>query len=152
VLQKDVFRSEGARSATLQLIGDTYVKLQVNGHEVGEVYVRRSNSLSAEHQRIKMFNILPLLTESTNVITAEAQDFSVAGSAGLNIYGELRFADGSIQKIMSDSTWNVSASVGSQWKNVSFDDSSWQNAVVKPYPYAVDRPDFATGRPSWIEQ
>ena len=143
---------KGARSATLQLIGDTYVKLQVNGHEVGEVYVRRSNSLSAEHQRIKMFNILPLLTESTNVITAEAQDFSVAGSAGLNIYGELRFADGSIQKIMSDSTWNVSASVGSQLKNVSFDDSSWQNAVVKPYPYAVDRPDFATGRPSWIEQ
>ena len=143
---------KGARSATLQLIGDTYVKLQVNGHDVGEVYVRRSNSLSAEHQRIKTFNILTLLTESKNVITAEAQDFSVAGSAGLNIYGELRFDDGSIQKIISDSTWKVSASIGFQWKNVSFDDSLWRNAVVKAYPYAVDRPDFVTGRASWIEQ
>lgn len=150
--RKSISVPKGAQSATIQLIGDTYVKLAVNGHDVGEVYVRRSNSLSAEHQRIKMFNILPLLTESKNVITAEAQDFSVAGSAGLNIYGELRFADGSIQKIKSDSTWKVSASAGSQWKSVSFDDSSWQNAVVKLYPYAVDRPDFATGRASWIEQ
>ncbi len=139
-------------SATIQLIGDTYVKLAVNGHEVGEVYVRRSNSLSAEHQRIKMFDVLPFLTEATNVITAEALDYSAAGSAGLNIYGELRFADGSIQKIKSDTSWKVSASVGSLWKSVSFNDSSWQSAVVKQYPYTVDRPDFATGRASWIEQ
>ncbi|MCX6134895.1 MAG: family 20 glycosylhydrolase [Ignavibacteriales bacterium] len=143
---------KGTKSATIQLIGDTYVKLAVNGHEAGEVYVRRSNSISAEHQRIKIFNILPLLTDSVNVLTAEARDYSVAGSSGLNIYGELRFADGSIQKITSDTTWKVSASVGSQWKTVSFDDSLWPHAVVKPYPYAVDRPDFATGRASWIEQ
>jgi hypothetical protein len=143
---------KGAQSATIQLIGDTYVKLAVNGHEVGEVYVRRTNSLSAEHQRIKMFNILSLLTESKNVITAEAQDYSVAGSAGLNICGEMRFGDGSIQKINSDSTWKVSAMVGPQWKSISFDDSSWQHAIIRSYPYTVDRPDFVTGRPSWIEQ
>jgi hexosaminidase len=143
---------KGAQSATIQLIGDTFVKMSVNDREVGEVYVRRSNSLSAEHQRIKAFNILPFLTESTNVITAEAQDFSVSGSAGLNIYGEVRFSDGSIRKIISDTTWKVSASIGPQWTSVSFDDSSWPHAVAKPYPYSIDRPDFATGRPSWIEQ
>ena len=143
---------KGVHSATLQLIGDTYVRLAVNGREVGEVYVRRSNSLCAEHQRIKMFDMLSFLTEGTNVITAEAQDFSVAGSAGLNLYGELRLADGSMEKIKSDTTWKVSASVGSGWKNISFDDSLWQGAVVKQYPYTVDRPEFATGRASWIEQ
>jgi hexosaminidase len=140
------------KSATMQLIGDTYVKLSVNGHDVGEVYVRRSNSISAEHQRIKMFNILPLLKESNNVISAEAWDYSAAGSAGVNLYGELRLADGSMQKITSDSTWRVSAAADDQWKAISFDDSSWQHAVTKLYPYTVDRPDFLTGRASWIEQ
>jgi hexosaminidase len=143
---------KGVQSATIQWIGDTWVKLSVNGRAVGEVYVRRSNSLSAEHQRVKTFNIMPLLTESKNVISAEAQDYSVAGSAGLNVYGELRLTDGSIHKITSDSTWRVSASAGPQWKSISFDDSSWKHAISKTYPYSVDRPDFTTGRASWIEQ
>jgi hexosaminidase len=143
---------KGAQSASIQLIGDTYVKLSVNGHALGEVYVRRSNSISAEHQRIKTFNILPMLNESTNVVTAEALDFSAAGSAGLNVYGEIRYPDGAVQKITSDTTWKVSPSAGPQWSTVSFDDSLWQNAVTKTYPYAVDRPDFPTGRASWIEQ
>jgi hexosaminidase len=142
----------GIQSATIQLIGDTYVKLSVNGHEIGEVYVRRSNSISAEHQRIKMFDILPLLKESNNVICAEAWDYSVAGSAGMNLYAELRLADGSTKKIASDSTWRVSPTTGDQWKAISFDDSTWRRAVTKPYPYTVDRPDFLTGRASWIEQ
>jgi hypothetical protein len=46
----------------------------------------------------------------------------------------------------------VSATAGDQWKSIPFDDSGWQRAVKKPYPYTVDRPDFLTGRASWIEQ
>ena len=144
--------SKEIRSATLQLIGDTYVKVSVNGHPVGAVFVRRSNSLSAEHERIKVFDVSPFLTRNKNVITAEAQDFSVAGSAGLNIYCELRLSDGSIQKIKSDTTWKVAAAAGPGWDAVSFGDSRWNHVIVKPYPYTVVRPDFATGRLSWIEQ
>jgi hypothetical protein len=143
---------KGIRSATMQLIGDTYAKASVNGKNAGEVYVRRSLSLSLEHQRIKMFNILPLLGDSVNVIAVEAQTFSPTGSAGINIYCELELADGSVQKIMTDSTWKVADAAVDKWVATAFNDSSWLNAAPKTYPFTVVRPNFATGRSSWMER
>jgi hexosaminidase len=150
--RKTFTASAAVRSSKLQLIGDTYVKVSVNGRPVGEVYVRRSNSLSAEHQRIKVFDIAPFLIASTNVITVEAQDYSVAGSAGVNLYGEVEYANGAIGIIASDTTWKTSAAPDVQWTDARYDDSRWECAIVKQYPYTVVRPDFATERPSWIEQ
>ncbi|HTR81343.1 MAG TPA: glycoside hydrolase family 20 zincin-like fold domain-containing protein [Bacteroidota bacterium] len=150
--RKTFFGSKKIRSATLQLIGDTYVNVWVNGREAAEVYVRRSNSLSAEHQRIKVVDILPFLTDSANVITADAQNFITPNSAGVNIYCELKFSDGSVKKIMSDSTWKTADVEYQGWMAVSFDDSSWPNAMTKVYPYTIIRPNFATGRSSWIER
>jgi hypothetical protein len=156
-VQKAYFRKtfptpKGIRSATLQLIGDTYAKASVNGKSVGEVYVRRSLSLSIEHQRIKTFNILPLLGDSVNVIAVEAETFSPTGSAGINIYCELELTDGSIQKIMTDSTWKVADAAVEKWTTTSFNDSSWLNAAPKIFPFTVVRPNFATGRSSWMER
>ena len=156
-VQKAYFRKTFAspkalRSATLQLIGDTYAKVSVNGKSVGEVYVRRSLSLSIEHQRIKMFNILPMLTDSANVIAVETQTFSPTGSAGVNIYCELQPAEGSAQKIISDGSWKVTDASTEGWMTPSFNDSSWLNAVTKPYPLSIVRPNFANGRGSWIER
>jgi hexosaminidase len=144
--------SGSVHSAQLQLIGDTFVNVSVNGHMVGEVYVRRSNSLNAEHQRIRIFDIASFLSDSANVVTAEALDYSTAGSAGLNIYCELRDAQGAVRRIVSDTTWKVSTAAGSQWMTTAFDDSQWSFAVVKPYPYPIIRPEMTSGRSSWIEQ
>ncbi len=156
-IQKAYFRKtfptpKGIRSATLQLIGDTYAKASVNGRIAGEVFARRSLSLSLEHQRIKTFNILPLLSDSVNVIAVEAQTFSPASSAGINIYCELELTDGSIQKIMTDSTWKVADIAIEKWTTTPFDDSSWLNAAPQTYPFTVVRPNFATGRSSWMER
>jgi len=139
-------------SATLQLIGDTHAKVSVNGKSVGEVNVRSSNSLSVEHQRVKMFAVLPLLTDSANVISVEAETFSSAGSAGVNIYCELELSDGSVRKIMTDGTWKVTESAIGNWTGTAYNDSSWFDAAVNPYPSIVVRPNFATGRGSWIER
>jgi len=156
-VQKAYFRktftaAKNVHSATLQLIGDTHAKVSVNGKSVGEVYVRSSNSLSVEHQRVKMFAILPLLTDSANVISVEGETFSPGGSAGVNIYCELELSDGSVRKIMTDGTWKVTDSVTGNWTAAAFNDSSWSHAVEKPYPSVVIRPNFATGRGSWIER
>ena len=156
-VQKAYFRKifnapKNVRSATLQLIGDTHAKVSVNGKNVGEVYVRSSNSLSVEHQRIKMFSILPLLTDSVNVIAVEAETFSPSGSAGVNVYCELELADGTVQKIMSDGSWKVADGASGNWTAASFNDSSWSNAAVKAFPSIVIRPNFASGRSSWIER
>jgi hypothetical protein len=150
--RKTFFAPKNVRSATLQLIGDTHAKASVNGKIIGEVFVRSSNSLSVEHQRIKMFAMLPLLTDSANVIAVEAETFSPSGSAGVNVYCELELADGSVQKIMTDGSWKVAESATGNWTAASFNDSFWLNAVTKPYPSIVIRPNFSTGRGSWMER
>ncbi len=150
--RKTFIAPKNLRSATLQLIGDTHAKVSINGKSTGEVYVRASNSLSAEQERVRVFAILPLLTDSVNVIAAEAETFSPSGSAGVNIYCELERADGSVEKIMSDATWKVAEAVKGSWAGAAFIDSSWTNAAVQPYPSIVIRPSFATGRGSWIER
>jgi hypothetical protein len=61
----------------------------------------------------------------------------------------LELADGSIQKIMTDSTWKVA---DAEVVATSFNDSSWLTAVPKIFPFTVVRPNFATGRSSWMER
>ncbi len=156
-VQKSFFRKtfqtpKGLRSATLQLMADSYAKLSINGKPAGEVYVRRSNSLSIETQRIKLIDILPLLNDSVNVLAVEAQSFEPASSAGINIYCELQFMDGTVRTLMSDSTWRVSDVIMENWSAVSFVDSSWSSAAAKAYPLTIVRPNFEAGRSSWIER
>ncbi|MDE3057202.1 MAG: family 20 glycosylhydrolase [Bacteroidota bacterium] len=142
----------GVKSAKLQLIGDTYDKLYVNGNFAGEVSARRSLSLGVESQRVKIFDVAKFLNDSTNVFAVEARNYSPTGSAGVNIYCELTLEGGSIQKILSDSTWKVSDVAPGRWMISSFNDSVWVNAAPKQYPSVVVRPNFSEGRTSWIEQ
>jgi len=156
-VQKAYFRRsflapKNIRSATLQLIGDTHARVSVNGKSVGEVYARPSNSLSVEHQRIKLFSVLPMLNDSSNCIAVEAETFSPDGSAGINLYCELELANGSVQKIMTDGSWKVSDSAAGNWTSAVYNDSSWTGAAVIPFPAVIVRPNFAAGRVSWIER
>jgi hypothetical protein len=140
------------RSAKLQLIGDTYARVAVNGHAAGEVYARRSLSLTEEHQRVKVFDILPLLLDSTNCITVDVKNFSPVGSAGINIYCEFETKDGAVRTLETDATWKVSEKPAPGWLAPSFDDSAWVNAAPKPYNFAIVQPNFSSGRASWIER
>jgi hexosaminidase len=143
--------SEPVSGARLQLIGDTHAQVWVNGVEVGEVFARRSLSLLVEHQRIRMWDVTPLLKPGDNVIAVEVANYNTFGSAGFNLYGELR--GGSVTtKILSDSTWKVSPQAPEEWRSVKFDDHAWLRAVPKLYPFQVIQPDFDTGRLSWIER
>jgi hypothetical protein len=156
-VQKVYFRKaflsrSDVRSAKLQLIGDTYVKCFVNGKPIGEVAGRRSLSLSVEHQRVKIFDIGPFLTDSVNVIAVEAENFAPTGSAGVNIYAEIQNNDGNIMRIMTDSTWKTAATASDGWKEKKFGDEQWKSAVVKAYPNPITKPNFATGSASWIER
>ncbi|MEX1274990.1 MAG: glycoside hydrolase family 20 zincin-like fold domain-containing protein [Bacteroidota bacterium] len=138
-------------SAKLQLIGDTHARIWVNGAEVGEVSARRSLSLIVEHERIKQWNIMPLLKQGTNVIAVEGGNYNRFGSAGFNAYLEVR--NGSVTgKIVSDSTWTVSENPDAGWQSVEFSDRAWRGAAAKSYPFPIVRPNFETGRLSWIEQ
>jgi hypothetical protein len=139
-------------SAKLQLLGDTWTKLYINGKLVGEVMARLSNSWTVEFQRAKIFDIFPSLSDSQNVIAVESQNFQPNGSAGVNIYGEIIFADSSMQIIKTDSSWSVSDATQNGWNKTEFNAISWKFAISRSYPVQVVAPNLSVGRTSWFEQ
>lgn len=136
-------------NAWLQLMGDTYANVWVNGREVGEVSARRSLSLIVEHGRVKAWDVAPFLTAGKNVLAAHVRNYERFGSGGVNIYAE--FPAGGI-KVVSDSTWLVSDQFAAGWNEREFDDFGWLNARSQSYPSPVVAPDFRKGRLSWIER
>lgn len=142
------------RSAKVQLLGDTWSRLYVNGTFVGEVFARRSLSLTVENQRAKIFDILPLLKDSLNTIAVESQSFGSSSSAGTNIYAECVGIDGNVDTLMSDATWKVSAERFPQWNESATADTSalWMNAKIIKYPTPIVQPNLTTGRTSWYER
>jgi hypothetical protein len=149
--RKEFALNQSPTSAKIQLIGDTHARLWVNGKELGEVYARRSLSLLVEHQRVKMWEAGPLLKSGDNVIAVEVANYNRFGSAGVNVYGELKTSQGAT-KILSDSTWMVATSVSDGWKTAGAQNSGWRMAVARPYPNEVIGPNFENGRLSWIER
>jgi hypothetical protein len=149
--RKEFVLTQSPASAKIQLIGDTHARLWVNGKELGEVSARRSLSLLVEHQRVKMWEAGPLLKQGENVIAIEVVNYNRFGSAGVNVYVELKMSQGAM-KILSDSTWMVATSVSEGWKVAGVQGSGWQEAAAKPYPNEVISPNFENGRLSWIER
>jgi hexosaminidase len=149
--KKEIILSQLPASGKMQLIGDTHARLWLNGKELGEVYARRSLSLLVEHQRVKMWEIGPLLKPGENIIDVEVVNYNRFGSAGVNVYAELKSTQG-IVKILSDSTWKVAASVSDGWRGTEVQGAGWLQAVPRQYPSEIIAPNFENGRLSWIER
>ena len=140
------------RSAKIQLLGDTWATLYVNGKIVGDVSARRSLSLLVEMERAKIFDILPFLNDSLNVIAVESQNFQENGFAGVNIYGEIICQDSSVQTIMTDTSWRVTDVMLKWWNSPIFTADSLGYAVSKKYGVPIVAPNLSTNRTSWFER
>lgn len=157
--RKTFLLDDTTTSAKLQLIGDSHAKLWINGNELGEVYARRSLSLTVEHQRVRVWHLSGQLRKGANVVAIEANTYDTSpsqwqfvGTAGFNVYGELQFSNKTSMKLVSDSTWKVSDVAADGWNSPEFNDANWSLAKPIDYPLPVIRPNFATGRLSWIER
>ena len=139
-------------AAKLQLLGDTWSKIFVNGTFVGEVYARRSLSLTVEKERAKIFDIMPYLTDTVNCIAVSARNFLENGSGGANVYCEIKTSDDSVHIVETDSTWKTSDTEITGWETPGFDDSQWKQAAVFSYPTPIVKPNLATGRTSFYER
>ncbi|MGE5350436.1 MAG: glycoside hydrolase family 20 zincin-like fold domain-containing protein [Acidobacteriota bacterium] len=130
-------------SALLQLLGDTYARLFINGQYVDEVHAKRSLSLLVDYKRIKFLDVTKYLKEGENTIKVEVQNFLPKGFAGFNLMAEVK-AGGSTVEILSDPSWKAeSLEKGTQGMGIT---------VKRDYPFIVTAPDFETKRPSWIEK
>ena len=125
-------------NAVVQLLGDTYTKLFINGKFVDEVFVRRSLSLYTEYDRIKIIDIKDHLKLGENEIKIISENFNSKGKAGFNLIGLINETP-----IYSDGSWKA--------KPLN-SENDFVNAVKKDYRYEVIQPNFSTKRTSWIER
>lgn len=157
-VQKAYFRTvfdlqkKAIASARIQLLGDTWTKLYVNGSPAGEVMARRSLSLLVESQRAKIYDVAPILNDTVMVLAVESQNFQENGSAGVNLYGEIVYIDGTKEIIMTDDSWLVSDSLETDWNTVNFFPKNWMIASPKRFGLPIVAPNLSTGRTSWFER
>lgn len=72
------------------------------------------------------FDVAARLVEGRNVLAAAV--FNAGGAGGLIVRGELGFADGQRQTVVSDETWRASTTAPNDWQGVDFDDTAWPAA------------------------
>jgi hypothetical protein len=134
------------KDASVQLIGDGYTKLFINGQFVDEVYVRRSLSLWTEYKRIKMIDVYKYLKKGKNIFTVEVENFNSKGSAGFNLTSNFGIEETCFETKSQSSirhfTWNGRVPGSTDWKPV----------ITKDYPFPVIAPNFFNNRKSWIER
>ncbi|MDB6125258.1 MAG: alpha-L-rhamnosidase family protein [Pedosphaera sp.] len=116
------------KSAQLRVSADDQFAVRVNGETVGA-----SNAGTDTWKTGKQFNdFARLLKAGTNVfaITAENMPATTANPAGMIAHLEICFADGESLKLVSDASWFAAKSEAAGWDSKSFDDSSWEKAMV----------------------
>lgn len=135
----------------VQTVGDTYLKIYVNGREAGVSYAKRALSLIVQMARTRFWDITEFLVDGENVIAIEARNYLHAGSAGVSWYSEIFYQDGAKRELHSDDTWKAADSVSDNWYALQYDDSAWLNGqIVLERAPLLDRPDFGLNRKSWL--
>jgi len=132
--------------ALIQLIADSYAKLYINEKFIDEVFVRGSLSLYTEYKRIKTIDVLPYLKKGHNNIRLEVVNYRPKGAAGFNLISFMPDNIFSFDSYANDSLNN------SRWFGRETGTKEWKNTVSKKYPNEIIRPNFVTGRTSWIER
>jgi hypothetical protein len=131
-------------SDTLQLIGDTYCRLFINGDYVGEVQARRTLTWNVEKERVRVFDVSGNLRRGQNTLLVQAMNFDNNGSAGCNVFA--RIGDDTLQ---TDSTWKVAKGIVSP---DSLDVDKFTGAVAYDNGWPISAPKFSMGMKSWIER
>ncbi len=143
--KKSISLKEIPDEAYLQLIGDTYARLYINGRYIDEVYARKTLSLTVEYKRVKLLDVKRYLKKGKNIFLVKVENFNKNGAAGVNISSYFKMKD----KILNIDT-NNDNKPGS-WKG-STNGRYWRKVISQEYPSQIIAPNFVTKRPSWIER
>ena len=143
--KKSISLKEIPDEAYIQLIGDTYARLYINGRYVDEVYARKTLSLTVEYKRVKLLDVKKYLKKGMNIFLVKVENFNKNGAAGVNISSYFKMKD----KILNIDT-NNDNKPGS-WKG-STNGRYWRKVISQEYPSQIIAPNFVTKRPSWIER
>ncbi len=143
--EKKIYLDKVPDEAYLQLMGDTYARLYINGKYVDEVFARRTLSLLVDYKRVKFLDVQKYLQKGVNTFLVKVENFNHRGAAGVNITSHF---------VLGNNILNIDTkadNLANSWKGKSFG-SGWKEVVSQEYPFRVIAPDFSTKRPSWIER
>jgi hypothetical protein len=122
------------KTALIQGMVCTHMKIYVNGSYIGEVLGRFSLSRLPIILRVQIFDITPYLKGGENILAIEAVNYDRYKGA-INLFGQLQFDDGSVMELGSDESWKYSKSQkntsNDSWKTLTFNDENWDS--VKSY-------------------
>ena len=139
------------RRAHVQLVGNDYAILYVNGQKLGSVSSRLCISPVPRDTAVKIFDIQPYLAPGKNILGIEGRCFSVAVPAIL-AYGEIMLEDERAYILTTDKHWVGSSKYEKDWTLLTFDDSNWKpvrsRGRVPKFNSEINLPDFEQGIPS----
>ncbi|KAF4609447.1 hypothetical protein D9613_012948 [Agrocybe pediades] len=112
---------KSALSANVIITADNGYTLYLNGKQVGTGH----NFHEAQAYCVR-------LAPSCNVFAVNAtNDLTVRNPASLIATIEIKYTDGSVETVVTDSTWYTTTTVPAGFEQVGFDDSAWQAATVE---------------------
>jgi hypothetical protein len=139
--------------AHIEVIGNDYATLHVNGQRIGAVSSRMCLSPVPRDTAVQVFDIQAFLEPGENIIAIEGQSFA-AGTPAVLAYGEILFGDGRLYRIATDPSWKGHETFDTNWNTKDFDDSTWRPAksrgTVPHFNSEISRPDFEKGLPSLV--
>jgi len=109
--------------ARLRFAGAAHVEAQLNGAPAGVGWEWRTGPQFNDRAH--------LLKPGRNVLTLWCEHRPATGDApGLLACLELRFADGGVQRIVTDAAWKAWPAKLGGWEARTYDDSAWPTALV----------------------
>ncbi|MFX0100441.1 MAG: glycoside hydrolase family 20 zincin-like fold domain-containing protein [Candidatus Hodarchaeota archaeon] len=120
-------------SAYIQLAPGNYATLWINGKKVGYAQCSYQSAQPVMDHNIEFWNVKDFLVDGENLIAIEGVCY-MNGNPIINVYMEMKQKDGSMEKVLSNASWKASSSAGSNWQEISHDDSKWINATSKGKP------------------
>jgi hypothetical protein len=116
-------RSDSALTgATLLVTADNAYGTYINGTPVGA---------GQDYTTVVPTNVLAALQAGNNLLAIAATNGgTTANPAGLIGKLVLNYADGTQTNILMDATWKTSKTLQSNWQLLSFNDTTWSNALV----------------------
>lgn len=116
-------RGKKIRDARLRFAGTVHVEAQINGASAG---------VGWEWKTGPQFNDRgPLLRPGRNVLSIWVEHRPATGDKpGLLACLEIRFTDGTAQRLVTDESWKVWERKLSDWDTPELDDSGWNTAAI----------------------
>ncbi|NHI90858.1 MAG: hypothetical protein EAX96_00060 [Candidatus Lokiarchaeota archaeon] len=143
-LRKKFTINKPIKACYIQGMSNMLMHLYINNEKLGEIISKMSLSVEPIVKRIQYFDITDSIKQEENVISAKCYNYFNEYPSG-NIFLEITYKDGEKAIVKSDISWKSNNKEESDWKLVSFDDTSWSNAkslgkppvisghVTKPY-------------------